>query len=613
MRARFPSPFFALLAGCASATIGSSATDADLVITRVSVVDVEQGALVPGQDVLIKATRIIGVVPQGKTQLPTGVRTVDGRGRYLIPGLWDMHVHLHGSGNPTGVELPLLVAHGTTGVRVLNADRPSVDPMRTPGLAQHRDLQARIAAGTLTGPRMLALGSWAINGASGISDSMPAFYKARTREEGQQLALYLKERGFDFAKIYNNVSRDGYLGLAEEARAIGLPIAGHEPGTLSAIEISNAGQKSIEHSRIFLLNCFAGADSMRKGRLTSSQTVRRRRMVDEYDPRICAEVFQTFVRNGTWITPTHGTRKHDALAGDSAYRLGARSKYVTITQTVAWLQDADGMVAGDSSGAGRKSYMDFYTKGLSLTHEAYRAGVRVMVGTDAGDSFILPGAGVHDELGELVKAGLTPAEALRAATLAGAQYFDRTAEFGTVRAGRYADLVLLDANPLAEIGNSRRIHAVVLNGKVFTRSALDSMLASVEVAVRPQPQPLLWASAALGDTAGIARALDGGARIDSLDSARGRRALNYAAIRNSGPAVRLLLARGAGINLANNTGFTPVHHAAESGSIDALRMLIAAGADISIANRAGALPVETARRRNFTAAVALLEGAKKPQ
>jgi hypothetical protein len=274
------------------------------------------------------------------------------------------------------------------------------------------------------------------------------------------------------------------------------------------------------------------------------------------------------------------------------------------------------MVASDSSVAGRLSFMDFYKKGLMLTNDAYRAGVPVMLGTDAGDSFVFPGASVHDELGELVKAGLSPAEALRAATLSGATYLGRTSDFGTVQTGRYADLVLLDANPLDDIGNSRRIHAVVLNGRVFDRAALDSMLASVEAAARPSAQARLWAASISGDTLAIAAALAMGARIDSLDvqaSASGRRALNYAALNNRGAALRVLLARGATLNLANNTGFTPLHHAAEAGAIDALAVLIAAGADHTLVTMQGKLALDIVRERGDKAAVAQLEAAaKKP-
>jgi hypothetical protein len=593
-------------AACASAQRPVS-VDADVAITHVTVVNVERGTLVRDQDVMLKGDRIVAVTGAGASRPPTGIRVINGAGLYVIPGLWDMHAHLNLQANVAAQQLPLFVAHGVTGIRVMST------PMQPGSLAPFRALQEQIAGGAVIGPRLLALASFTVNGAAGIPAQAPAFFKATTREEGQQLARYLKQAGYDFVKVYNNLSREGYFGLAEEARKLDMPLGGHEPAAVTAIELSNAGQRSIEHSRIFLFNCFPGADSMRKGVLQGSGTVQRRRTVDEYDPKLCADVFRTFVRNDTYITPTHVTRRMDAFAGDSAYLNDARMKYIPLRQQVAWRADARGMVAQDSTPAGRRSFMDFYVKGLTLTNAAYRAGVPVMLGTDAGDSFVFPGASVHDELGELVKAGLTPAEALRAATLSGATFLGQTADYGTVQTGRFADLVLLEADPLTDVANSRRIRAVVRGGRVFERAALDSMLSSVEVAVRPDAQTKLWAASMNGDTVVMAEALVQGARIDSLDPQGNRRPLNYAAISNRGAAVKFLLARGAGINLTNNSGFTAVHHAVEASAIETVTALIAAGANVTIPNVQGALPLDTAKRRGNEAVIKLLEGAaKKP-
>jgi hypothetical protein len=594
----------ATVAGCTSAQRIAPPVDADLAITRVAVVDVERGVVRSEYTVALEGDRIVAVGPASATQVVGTARIIDGTGRFLIPGLWDMHAHIGGSGNPLMLELPLFTAHGVTGLRVMGA------PRDLPGLARMRQLQAATANGTLVGPRILAIASWAVNGEAGISDSMPAFFKARTRDEGRALARYFKENGYDLIKIYNNVSRDGYLGLADEAGRLGVPFAGHEPSALSALELSSAGQKSIEHSRIFLFNCFPGADSLRKGHLRAG-TVVRQRMVDEYDARVCREVFRTFARNGTYISPTHVTRRMDALAHDSAFRNDPRMKYIPARQRMAWLADASGMVGSDPSPAGRRSFMDFYRKGLTLTNDAYRAGVPVILGTDAGDSFVFPGASVHDELGELVKAGLSPAEALRAATLTAATYFGRSTEFGTVAPGRFADLVMLDANPLADIANTQRIRAVIRGGRVFERPALDSMLTRVERAVAPNAQTSLWIAAVSGDTAAISAAVRGGARVDSLDAGSNRRALNFAALGNHVAAIRALLAHGATINLANRTGFTPLHHAAEAGAADAVAALLAAGADPAIASSQGALPIDTARRRGDQGVVRALEAASR--
>lgn len=589
---------------CASVPPASS-SDADLVVRNVTVVDVAAGRAVGGRDVFVKGERIVDVVPTGRTSAAPSARVVDGRGRFVIPGLWDMHAHLNMQLDPARQQLPLFTAFGVTGIRVMNT------PMLTGALARYREVQAQVANGSLVGPRVLAIGSWSVNGAAGVSDAMPAYYKTRTEEEGRQLARHIKDLGYDFIKIYNGIPREGYVGLTDEARRLGIPFAGHEPAPMSAIELSNAGQRSIEHSRIFLLNCWPGADSMRQRLQTAHHTVLRQRMVDEYSPATCAAVFRTFAKNGTYITPTHVTRKMDAFADDLSYRANHALRYIPARQQIAWHADANGMIAADPTPAGRKAFMDFYAAGLALTAAASRAGVPVMLGTDAGDSFVVPGASVHEELGELVKGGLSPAEALRAATLSGATFLGRTADFGTVQAGRAADLVLLDANPLADITNTTRIRAVIRAGRLFERAALDSMLAGVERTIRIDPQQALWIASISGDTAAILRALDTGARIDSIDFIGNRRPLNYAAAGNRAAAVRLLLARGASINLTNNTGFTAVHHAIEAGAADALAVLLAARADLSIPARA-VTPMETARRLNNARILSLLRGAGGP-
>lgn len=198
------------------------------------------------------------------------------------------------------------------------------------------------------------------------------------RSRARRLARYFAERQVHFVNVYPNIPREGFFALVDEARRLGLGVAGHEAVAVSAIEASEAGQKSFEHARVFLFNCFPGAADLR--RLGSSATVARRRMIDEFDPAICQLVFATFVRNGTWYVPTHLTRRMDAFADDPAFRQDARSKYIPKSQWQAWNRDADGMVSRDSSREGRKATMDFYTKDLEITGAAHRAGMKVMGG-----------------------------------------------------------------------------------------------------------------------------------------------------------------------------------------------------------------------------------------
>ncbi len=169
----------------------------------------------------------------------------------------------------------------------------------------------------------------------------------------------------------------------------------------------------------------------------------------------------------------------DAYADDPTFRNDPRAKYVPANAWQAWQADADRMVALDSSPAGRETMRGFYEKGLEITGRAHAAGVNIVLGTDAGDTYVFPGSSVHDELGELVKAGLTPAEALRAATLRAAEFLELEEEYGTVTPGKRADLLLLNGNPLSDIGKTREIDTLFFNGRLFTRSDLDDMLRRV--------------------------------------------------------------------------------------------------------------------------------------
>ena len=450
-----------------------------IVFTRATVIDVKNGRPRPDMTIVVVGNRIAALGKAGDVRLPTDAQVVDAAGKYLIPGLWDMHLHW------APWETPLLVSNGVTVIREMGADcHPAFSDRDC--LGEVRLWQKRIEAGEL-GPRLLALSSWPVMARSSwpakgprVAEDLPAFYAASTAEEGRQLARYFAERKVDFIKISGRLPRDGFLGLAAEARRLGLGIAGHEQLAVNAVEASNAGMKSFEHARVFLFNCFPGAEGFGRSGLRQPDTKWLRRMVDEFDPGICRPVFRTFVRNKTAYVPTHLTRKNEG----SLDREDSRWKYVPKARQKACNAAADAMVKLDaySSPEARKTVLDFYIRGLEITGMAHKAGVTIMLGTDTADCGVFPGFAVHDELEELLKAGLTPAEALKTATWNGAEFLGRTSESGSVESGKLADLVLLDANPLNDIRNTRKIAAVVLNGRYIERSALDQLLSSAEEA-----------------------------------------------------------------------------------------------------------------------------------
>jgi len=378
-----------------------------LIIENVGIVDAENGTLRPGMTVEIEIGRIRRLSPAAGSG-PSGL-VVDGSGKFLIPGLWDMHVHLASKLSPH-LHLPLVVAHGVTAVRDM-ADCENPSDRFLACLEDKRSWNEAVGRGELVGPRIMGVASFIVHGPSRRDEESPPFFTPGTESEATDLARFAKGRGFDFLKVYDSVPRDVYLALLDEAKAQSLEVVGHRPRAVSGMEASEAGQQSLEHARLFLEECFPGAAKLR-AETRRYETADRRAMVDEHDAVECDELFAAMRDNGTWFVPTHVTRKMDAFADDPAYRDDPRLRYVHPFQRMVWSADADGMVASDPSPEGRKAFMDFYEKGLELTGAAHRAGVPVLAGTDANDTYVFAGSGLHDELEELVKAGLTPIESI---------------------------------------------------------------------------------------------------------------------------------------------------------------------------------------------------------
>ena len=432
-------------------------------IVNATVIDVRAGQLIPSTTVLSSGSRIAAIGPTSSLAVPPGTHVIDGAGKYVTPGLWDMHAHLGAGGPATAIDMPLFLANGVTGVREMWSDCHATAP---DCLAEKRAWQQRVENGELLGPRLLALSSWPVNGSRGLPAGSPVFFAAATAEQGRDLARYFAQRKVDFIKIYPGLPRDGFFALAAEGKKLGLGLAGHETPAVTAVEASDAGQQSFEHARVFLVSCFGRAAELARLDPTASASPEwRRRMVDEHDPKLCATVFSRFVRNGTRYVPTHLTRRMDAYAHEPSFREDPRAKFVPRSQWSRWNNDADGAARRAATPAARKAMLDFYTKGLEITGAAHKAGVKVLLGTDAGDSYVFPGFAVHDELQELVKAGLSAAEALRAATWEGAVFLGRSSDVGSLEPGKLADMVVLDANPLADVRNASKVHAVIFNGR----------------------------------------------------------------------------------------------------------------------------------------------------
>jgi hypothetical protein len=423
------------------------------------------------------------------------VRVIDAKGKFLIPGLWDMHIHL----GPPDIFFPLLVANGITGVREMFTGIPisTIRQWRASHDAFGPDVPRIVAPGFVDGPPMLSTGP-----------PPPGAIAVATPEQARYAVHALAATGVDFLKVYNSIPRDAYFALAEEARAIGIPFAGHVPEAVSPAEASDAGQRSQEHLINILLACSTDEEKLRAARIATmlSQEIsgeeRMRELafpspaglMDTYSESKAAALFQTFVKNGTWHTPTLVLLDGFAHARDQDFVEDPRRKYLPKPWTDAWdprntffLKDLfvkDG-VPNDSRYNGLnvrvRVLLERYEK---LVGDMHRAGVEFLAGTDAnGVNPVFPAFGLHRELELLVASGLTPLEALQCATRNPARYFGQAKQGGTVEIGKAADLVLLNADPLADIRNTQQIEAVVMRGRYYSRDDLDALLAKVAALV----------------------------------------------------------------------------------------------------------------------------------
>lgn len=463
--------FIALLATLL-AVLGFSAAESSqsLAITHVTVIDATGRPPQLDQTVLIDGGRITAIDAAAKIKIPKNARVIDASGKFLLPGLWDMHVHLAGiNADPSWskqVLLPLLLANGITGVRDMGGDLEAL-------LSWQHDIES----GVLLGPHIVAAGPFLA--ASG--KKTPEQYPVANAEEARAAVDELKKRGANFIKIITMPSRDAFFAVADECKKQNISFVGHLPFEIGAKEASDAGMHSIEH---LLYSAFALSFSSKEAELRPRLVIAEKNgdaasweaIAHEadatYGTEKAAELFQTLKKNGTWVTPTLASlditshpenwKMDDPLLG-----------FVPPAMAKEWRDSVNDMEMKQRAGwLARQASNDW-----KLTGELHRAGVPLLAGSDSLDPFVFPGDSLHHELFELVRAGFTPMEAVQAATRGAAQFLGREKELGTVESGHEADLVLLNANPIENIENTRKIEAVVRHGNYYDRAALDRLLA----------------------------------------------------------------------------------------------------------------------------------------
>jgi imidazolonepropionase-like amidohydrolase len=402
-----------------------------VVFTHVTVIDATGAPAKPDMTVVISGGRIAALGKTGRVRIPADAQTIDATGKFLIPGLWDMHAHLSYYGE---VALPLLIANGVTGVRDMGGDLNQIDNWR-------KD----ISEGKRVGPHIVRCGSF-VDGPKKMDAFRTSITDVVTNEaEARSIVRSLKQRSVDFIKTHSRIPRNAYFALADEARKQKLPFAGHLPPGITAMEASDAGVKSIEHIESLMEDVMYLDRAERDKRIQGA--------LDELAGAKGATLYKRFVKNRTWVVPTILTK---LKIGGAAFQRKFNPVITALNQ----------------AGVGLMTGTDFTFKSNGMR----------------------PGFDLHEELALFVEAGMTPMQALQTATFNPAKFLDKSKTHGTIEKGKIADLVLLEANPLENIKNTQRINAVVVKGKYLPKETLQKTLADVESKI-VRSSLLLWADA----------------------------------------------------------------------------------------------------------------------
>ncbi len=456
-----------------------SPASAELMIQNVTIIDPISGET-PNQDILIGDETIAAIGAPGSIATLAEVETIDGTGKFLIPALWDAHVHLTFDKDIGNAALPLFIANGVTRVR------------DTGGLLSEILLVQQVAEERGPHAPQIYFAGPLIDGIPRVYDGTPARFPnisdgAATPADAERIVDELAAAGVSLIKSYEMLSPDVFRALVARASERGLPVTSHIPLSMNAEAVIAAGVKGMEHLRNIGLACsdkseilLAERQSMlRAGREDEGSTLRssihaaqRPIAFASQDPERCSTVIDALAGAQVFQTPTLALNTRGALRQFLEPRQRESFQYLPVAVRDRWNAFADGAADTPIDPA----YSAFADWSLAMVRQLHDAGVPIMAGTDTPIGLLTPGFSLHLEMEMLVKAGLSQQQALASATLRPAQFFGLDKIMGTVEVGKSSELVLLTANPLTDIANTRTIDTVITRGSVLDRTALDSML-----------------------------------------------------------------------------------------------------------------------------------------
>jgi hypothetical protein len=465
---------FFCLSQCIWAQSNVEPSSQTLVFTNVNIVDTRDGRILSDMTVVVRGSRIQGVARVGLIANDHNVHMINAAGKYMIPGLWDMDVHTASPSAPWDERIiyPLYIANGVTGVRDMGGD---------PELLEQPRHQVEDSASPA--PHILFGGPFLPGGKSSTE-----ILGAQNPAEAREAVVRLKRRGANLLTIGADIPRDSYFALADEAVKLKIQFAGPVPDSITVAEASAAGQSSIERLSGILLACSSKEDALRQrwSQVLATQDVTFHAAVATLamatsNPEKSWNLFVQLSNNNTWQVPALVWSQTMARMDDTNLTVDPPLKYVPISVQRQWeLEQLRLRKSPEALELAKKES----ARELELVNIMRRAGVQFMAGSDGPAPYVVPGISLHAELEWLVKSGFSPTQALQSATFNPALFLAKLDKFGLVETGRMADLVLLEANPLEDIQNTRKIAAVVIAGKYYSRPDLDKMLARIAEVAR---------------------------------------------------------------------------------------------------------------------------------
>lgn len=448
---------FAFLFAWWAAGPSAAAESATYAFVDVSVISMDAPDVAPHRTVVVEGDRIVTVGPVGTVTVPSGATVVDGGGRFLLPGLADMHTHIGADYRPgqTGPRADLLL-YLATGVTTIRNAVGSQDMLR---------LAAAIDDGTLLGPRM-EVASPLLEGEDAVWDFAVRVLSA---DAARAAVRRFAAEGFESIKVYHTLSREAYLAIADEARQLGVPFFGHVPFDVGVEEVLAEGQASIEHFRGYDIDGLPREALVKDGGRSAERFASWLHMSDAR----MDELVRATVESGAWNCPTFVVNSMLINAGRldefADHPMAAFMPAALLRgYRESGLEELFSPESREMLGRARPRMLEFLAR-------LHAAGASLMTGTDTFPS-VVPGFTLLDEIATFVEAGLSPYEALQAATTAPARFLGEADTRGKVLPGMEADLVLLGANPLEDIGHLWRMEGVMADGRWLTRDVLLSML-----------------------------------------------------------------------------------------------------------------------------------------